>query len=94
MRTSRARPILFLALTAVFFSVTASRLIQGQSATRQDVGNIHVMIAAGDTLGSATPPRLNTMDAARQFYASHGDDFDVFVYFANFVTADEGEGFF
>ena len=94
MRTSRARPILFLALTAVLLSVTASRLIHGQSTTSQDVGNIHVMIAAGDTLSSATPPRLNTLDAARQFYASHGDDFDVLVYFTNFVTADEGEGFF
>ena len=94
MRTSRARPILFLALTAVLLSVTASRFVHGQSTTSQDVGNIHVMIAADDTLSSATPPRLNTMDAARQFYASHGDDFDVLVYFTNFVTADEGEGFF
>ena len=94
MQTSRTSPIWFLALVVLLFSVTASRLVRGQSTTSQDVGNIHVMIAEGETLSSATPPRLNTMDAARQFYASHGDDFDVLVYFTNFVTADEAEGFF
>ena len=86
--------ILFVVAFVGVSYASMARTVQAQTNTSQDVGNIHVMIAAGDTLGSESPPRFSTQAAARQFYATHSDDFDILVYFTNFVTADEAEGFF
>lgn len=95
MKRSRNTPILFVGLLALISYVSASRLpVHGQATASQDVGNIHVMFAEGDTLSSDSPPRFDTQGAARQFYQNHGDDYDILVYFTNFQTADDADGFF
>ena len=55
--------ILFVVAFVGVSYASMARTVQAQTNTSQDVGNIHVMIAAGDTLGSESPPRFSTQAA-------------------------------